>query len=197
MFFPDRYRSPLSITFAFVATHNHFVLDRGGKVFKQTAPIIKLPETATEDDHLALLAYLNSSTACFWMKQVFFDKGGGGIGGGLASSEWEKFFEFDGTKMKLVPLPKLPATDAYVAAARNLESLARTGDGLDERACSKRCDRLGSIRPATRAAHCGRRAGAHDNPTRAGCAPRRDRLANICRLGLLPSIFGSRPYGPG
>ncbi len=26
--------------------------------------------TATEDDHLALLAYLNSSTACFWMKQV-------------------------------------------------------------------------------------------------------------------------------
>jgi hypothetical protein len=29
---------------AFVrATHNHFVLDRGGKVFKQTAPVIKLP----------------------------------------------------------------------------------------------------------------------------------------------------------
>lgn len=59
-----------SIAFAEVATHNHFVLDRGGKVFKQTAPIIKLPDTATEDDHLALLAYLNSSTACFWIKQV-------------------------------------------------------------------------------------------------------------------------------
>ena len=40
--------TPLSITFAFVATHNHFVLDRGGKVFKQTAPIIKLAKTATE-----------------------------------------------------------------------------------------------------------------------------------------------------
>jgi hypothetical protein len=57
-----------------VATHNHFVLDRGGKVFKQTAPIVKLAEGATEEDHLALLGYLNSSTACFWMKQVFQPK---------------------------------------------------------------------------------------------------------------------------
>jgi hypothetical protein len=67
-------RSPLTIAFAFVATHNHFALDRGGKVFKQTAPIIKLPEGATEEEHLALLGYLNSSTACFWMKQVFYPK---------------------------------------------------------------------------------------------------------------------------
>jgi hypothetical protein len=28
-------RTTTTITFAFVATHNHFVLDRGGKVFKQ------------------------------------------------------------------------------------------------------------------------------------------------------------------
>ena len=52
MFFAERLRTPLSIAFAFVATHNHFVLDRGGKVFKQSAPVIKLPEGATEDDHL-------------------------------------------------------------------------------------------------------------------------------------------------
>jgi len=70
----ERYTAPFKITFAFVATHNHFVLDRGGKVFKQSAPIIQLPETATEDDHYALLAYLNSSTACFWMKQVCHNK---------------------------------------------------------------------------------------------------------------------------
>ena len=70
------YVTPLSIAFAFVATHNHFVLDRGGKVFNRSAPVIKLPAEATEDDHLALLGLLNSSTACFWMKQVFcHDKG--------------------------------------------------------------------------------------------------------------------------
>ena len=82
-FYRERFRTPLSIAFAFVATHNHFVLDRGGKVFKQTAPVIKLPADATEEDHLALLGLLNSSTACFWMKQVFHDKGSSGIGRGI------------------------------------------------------------------------------------------------------------------
>ncbi len=77
MFYPERHFTPLKLAFAFVATHNHFVLDRGGKVFKQSAPIIKLPEGATEEDHLALLGYLNSSTACFWMKQVFYPKASG------------------------------------------------------------------------------------------------------------------------
>ena len=56
----ERNRTPLSITFAEVATHNHFVLDRGGKVFNQTAPVIKLPARRREDDHLACSA---SSTA--------------------------------------------------------------------------------------------------------------------------------------
>ncbi|PRC55355.1 hypothetical protein C6A85_44105, partial [Mycobacterium sp. ITM-2017-0098] len=44
---PGRYSIKLGIPFAEVATHNHFVLDRGGKVFKQTAPVIKLPDGAT------------------------------------------------------------------------------------------------------------------------------------------------------
>jgi hypothetical protein len=67
---PDKYRTPLSIVFAFVATSNHFVFDRGGKVFKQSAPVIKLPVRADEASHLELLGVLNSSTACFWMQQV-------------------------------------------------------------------------------------------------------------------------------
>ena len=37
--------------------------------------MIKLPEEASEDDHLALLGVLNSSAACFWLKQVSHDKG--------------------------------------------------------------------------------------------------------------------------
>src|SRR5699024_2947197 len=55
MFFPKRFQNRFGIAFAFVSTHNHFVLDRGGKVFKQSAPVIKLPEGSSEDDHLALL----------------------------------------------------------------------------------------------------------------------------------------------
>ena len=94
----EKYRTPLSITFAFVATHNHFVLDRGGKVFKQSAPVIKLPEGSTAEDHLALLGLLNSSTACFWMRQSIFNKGGRG-------EAWEQRYEFDSTKMQNFPLP--------------------------------------------------------------------------------------------
>ena len=83
----DKLLTPLSVTFAFVATHNHFVLDRGGKVFKQSAPVIKLPAGASEDDHLRLLGLLNSSTACFWLKQVSQNKGNGGIGGGIGDED--------------------------------------------------------------------------------------------------------------
>jgi len=46
----DRNASSGAIAFAFVATHNHFVLNRGGKVFNRSAPVIKLPKEATEDD---------------------------------------------------------------------------------------------------------------------------------------------------
>jgi len=71
----DRVRTPLTITFAFVATHNHFTLDRGGRAFNRTAPMIKLREGSSESDHLGLLGLLNSSAACFWLKQVSQNRG--------------------------------------------------------------------------------------------------------------------------
>ena len=46
-----------------------------GRSSSRSAPVIKLPEGASEDDHLRLLGVLNSSTACFWLKQVSHDKG--------------------------------------------------------------------------------------------------------------------------
>ena len=125
----DRFATPLSIAFAFVATHNHFVLDRGGKVFKQSAPIIKLPPDATEDDHLALLGYLNSSTACFWMKQVFFNKQSGT---GSRQPDPAKFrYEFAGTQMAELPLPDLAQWGSTLAEyARELTSLAESRASL-------------------------------------------------------------------
>ena len=105
MFFPARFASPLSITFAFVATHNHFVLDRGGKVFNRSAPVIKLPAGASVEDHVRLLGVLNSSVACFWLKQNSHNKGNGGIGGGIGDEDWEPRYEFTGTTLKDFPLP--------------------------------------------------------------------------------------------
>lgn len=113
-----RLRTPLSITFAFVSTHNHFVLDRGGKVFNRSAPVVKLPATATLDDHLDLLGLLNSSALGFWMRQMFHCKGAQGVGEGIKSEEWEQFHEYDSTKLQQAPLAAKdrPARIALAAA---------------------------------------------------------------------------------
>ncbi|OZV83108.1 SAM-dependent methyltransferase [Micromonospora echinospora] len=134
---PERFSVPLGIGMAFVATHNHFVLDRGGKVFKQSAPVIKLPAGATEDDHLKLLGVLNSSAACFWLKQVSHAKTGAdnssGGGNRWSPEPWFSFYEFTGTKLQEFPLP-----GAYpLERARKLDELAQ---------------RLASVTPAAVAA---------------------------------------------
>ncbi|GHG17081.1 BREX-2 system adenine-specific DNA-methyltransferase PglX [Streptomyces zaomyceticus] len=111
---------PWSIPFSFVATHNHFVLNRGGKVFKQSAPVIKLREAASEEEHLRLLGLLNSSTAGFWLKMVSHDKGNRGGERGTGRYAWESFYEFTGTKLEEFPLPS--AYPTHLAAA--LDALA-------------------------------------------------------------------------
>ncbi|WP_422773838.1 BREX-2 system adenine-specific DNA-methyltransferase PglX [Plantactinospora sp. WMMC1484] len=131
--YTQRLRLPLSIVFVFVATHNHFVLDRGGKIFNRHAPVIKLSDAATEDDYIRLLGILNSSVACFWLKQVSFDKGSQSGTGGFMHDEWERFYEFSGTKLQDFPLP-----EAYPSR------MARELDGLAQR--------LGAVTPAAVAA---------------------------------------------
>lgn len=93
----DKLGQTPTITFAEIATHNHFVLDRGGKVFNRTAPVIKLPAGTSEEDHLGLLGLLNSSVACFWLKQVCFPKDGQG-------QMWEERFAFNATNVADFPL---------------------------------------------------------------------------------------------
>ena len=135
--YADKLQTPLSIAFAFVATHNHFVLDRGEKVFKQSAPVIKLPAGATENDHLRLLALLNSSTACFWMKQVTSCKGLGGQGGGIKPEDWHRAYEFDSTKLLRFPVP------AGAAADEQLLALAKMMSALSEQA--SRCQPMAIV----------------------------------------------------
>lgn len=120
----SRLRIPLTIVFSNIATHNHFSLDRGGRLFDVHAPIIKLPIDSTEDDHLALVGLLNSSVACFWMKQVFFPKGGdhvGQEGARVRRTWWDERYEFASTQMQKFPLPESRSLNL----ARRLDDLAR------------------------------------------------------------------------
>lgn len=125
----ERNRLPLSIVYAEISTNNRFVLDRGGKVFKQSAPIIKLSKDATEEEHLILLGLLNSSTISFWLKQVCFPKGGdhsGNEGARVRKTIWDERFAHDGAKLKQIPLAKekpLELTKKIDELAQKLQSL--------------------------------------------------------------------------
>lgn len=121
--YTGKLRLPLSITYADIATHNHFVFDWGGKVFNRTAPIIKLSVEASEDEHLGLLGLLNSSTACFWLKQVCHNKGSSvdQQGARQRTAAFEDFYAFNATKVGQFPVTE----QRPVALARILDELAR------------------------------------------------------------------------
>lgn len=95
--FPERNTAPQKIVFAFVATHNHFVVDAPGRVFKQSAPVITLPSNLSTDHKFGIVGLLNSSLACFWIKQVCYPKD-------KNAEPWATRFEITGTKMLEFPL---------------------------------------------------------------------------------------------
>jgi hypothetical protein len=127
-FLAHRFVMPSSIAYGEVATHNHFVLDRGGKVFNRTAPVIKLPADATEEDHLGLLGLLNSSTACFWMKQVCHNKGStvDQNNARQRTAAFEDFYAFNSTAVGKFPVLE----ERPVRLARTLDDAAGQVAGL-------------------------------------------------------------------
>jgi hypothetical protein len=139
---PEKYRQPLSITFGFVATHNHFALDRGGRVFKQTAPVIKL-KAHDEASCIGLLGALNSSAGCFWGRQTFFPRGG------FAEGKWQERLNWNCTPLANFPIParqptELPTLLVQISTAQQGQTPAATlaswggpGSG-DLRACLAR-----------------------------------------------------------
>jgi len=112
--FPLRNAAMRKLAFAFVATHNHVVLDLGGRVFKQSAPVITLPTDASPDRYFQLLGVLNSSLACFWLKQVCYAKD-------KNAEPWATRYEMTGTKFEEFPLSSVLPGER----GRILDSLAR------------------------------------------------------------------------
>ncbi|MCX5089887.1 BREX-2 system adenine-specific DNA-methyltransferase PglX [Streptomyces sp. NBC_00365] len=119
--YPKKLTTRIGITFPFVSTHNHFVLDREARLFGSTAPVIKLRDGDSEEAHLQLVGLLNSSTACFWLKQVSQGKGGSGLGRGIQSEAWEERYEFTGSNVERFPLP----SEYPTALATGISDLAQ------------------------------------------------------------------------
>ncbi len=102
----EKYSTTLSLSFPFVASHNHFILDRGGSVFNRSAPLVKLASGSTEQDHLALLGLVNTSVFCFLMKQVSHQKQLTGGDGVRVQSRAKVPYEFAGTQLLRLSIPK-------------------------------------------------------------------------------------------
>ncbi len=109
------------IIVAAIATHNEVAINRGRAITNQHVFALRLRSEYDLDLSDAVLGVLNSSTACFWLKQVCHDKGNRGEGGGITSAGWERFYEFTGTKLEQFPLP----TDLPLESGRELDELAR------------------------------------------------------------------------
>ena len=92
-------------------------------MFKQTAPVIKLPAGATDDDHLALLGLLNSSTPACWLKQVCHNKGStvDQHGARQRTDAFEDFYQYNGTKLQQFPVPP----SRPLATSHRLDQLAQ------------------------------------------------------------------------
>lgn len=112
------------LCYAEVATHNHFSIGSPWAVFSQSAPVLKFPDTAKIDDLLELIGVLNSSTACFWMKQNCHNKGNGGVEGGIGDEAWEPRYQFSSTAISKFPLPDLDHNDV-TERGRRLDTLAQ------------------------------------------------------------------------
>ncbi|TAF23827.1 MAG: BREX-2 system adenine-specific DNA-methyltransferase PglX [Verrucomicrobia bacterium] len=124
--YTSKLKTSLSILLAEVATHNHFALDRGGSVFKNTVTVVKLPSGQSEDDHLRLIGTLNSSTSCFWLKQVSHNKGStvDNKGARQRTAEFEDFYQCNSTKLKQFPVVEMADLTLVTAIQNAADAMA-------------------------------------------------------------------------
>lgn len=140
----------LAITFASVATHNRFALERGGRVLSRTAPVLRLSPAADEDEYIALLGVLNSSTVCFWLKQVSSAVGADGSGVSAPGEDWARVYRFTPAALSRLPLP----TGSPLARARDLHALAQKLDAHEPSTiCSQEHPPVRTALDAARVAH--------------------------------------------
>ncbi len=123
IFFQARFNVICAVSFPYVATHNNFAIQKGHYLNNRHCPLLVL----NGSNETEILGMLNSSVGCFWMKQIFFPKGGdqvGREGARVRKTMWDERYEFDATKLASFPIPvyqptHLPA--ALVAASTDLQ----------------------------------------------------------------------------
>jgi hypothetical protein len=111
----SKLKTPNTIAFALVATHNHFFFSTEVTLFKHSAIIAKLKKSTDIEAHLSLMGLLSSSVACAWARETLFPKGG------YPEGKWQERMEWDGTKLGQFPVP----ASSPLILARELHHLGR------------------------------------------------------------------------
>jgi len=111
----DRHLDPLSIGYAFVATHAHFSVFDVDRLFEHSAAVIKLRDGLVPYAHYACAAFLNSSTGAAWLRAKFKSTG-------TVRELWESRLQIDGTKLRAAPVLLDETSASY---ARELHVAAR------------------------------------------------------------------------
>lgn len=99
---PKRFQSGEFLVFPFVASHNHFVLTNNKSTFNRSSPVVINKSDLSLN---AIQGYLNSSVACFLMKQVSQQKQL--TGGETVRIEFlsKVPYEFGATQLENIPFP--------------------------------------------------------------------------------------------
>jgi hypothetical protein len=133
MLFQKRFNAEIAVSFSNVATHNHFSVVTGGRIFNAHAPLLILGADCSLEDYVGLAGLLNSSLACLWMKQTFHNKGStvDSKGARQRTDAFEDFYEFTGTGLVDFPVPNdLPKDTAGRQTALALEWSATTPEAI-------------------------------------------------------------------
>jgi hypothetical protein len=106
-FAKERYLAPWRLVFPEVATHNHFCYSDSKWLYKHSVQVMDFPSSCTIDQLSSIAGLLNSSTSCFWLKQVCHNKGStvDQHGARQRTAPFEDFYAFNGTKLQELPLP--------------------------------------------------------------------------------------------
>ncbi|MET7970523.1 BREX-2 system adenine-specific DNA-methyltransferase PglX [Micromonospora sp. NPDC005305] len=101
----------LRIAFAWVATHPHFA-SLENAVALPSAPVIELTPQSSPAQRAHLVAALNSSTVCFWLKQISQRKGVSSVhkSTGGSGEPWAETYEFTPGRLRELPIPTVGST---------------------------------------------------------------------------------------
>jgi type I restriction-modification system DNA methylase subunit len=108
------------LVFPEVASHNHFAATTISAVWKNSIHLV-CPKSEDIQRHYYLLGILNSSVACFWLKQVSQQKQMTAGDGVRIESQAKVPYSFSATQLRQLPMP---CPDENPAIAKTISDLA-------------------------------------------------------------------------